>query len=547
MWPQLLRISLVIALLTGTMIFLLNASPVRADSVTWTDLGSATSSGSSLTPTAAGGHGESSQSISSGNGSLVVSAWTSGDGNYATFGVTNGAFTGDRAQIKYGWLSYGTVANCRLNGDALNNLIDVAQGDTLEVRINGTTIEYYHNATLVYSLTGQTLSYPYRAAATFSSSTAPTISSATMTGTGGGSGAGVTWTNLVSATSSGSSLTPTAAGGHGESSQSISSGNGSLVVSAWTSGDGNYATFGVTNGAFTGDRAQIKYGWLSYGTVANCRLNGDALNNLIDVAQGDTLEVRINGTTIEYYHNATLVYSLTGQTLSYPYRAAATFSSSTGPTISSATMTGTGGGSGAGVTWTNLVSATSSGSSLTPTAAGGHGESSQSISSGNGSLVVSAWTSGDGNYATFGLTNGTFTGDRAQIKYGWLSYGTVANCRLNGDALNNLIDVAQGDTLEVRINGTTIEYYHNATLVYSLTGQTLSYPYRAAATFSSSTAPTISSATMTGTGGGSGAGVTWTNLVSATSSGSSLTPTAAGGHGESSQSISSGNGSLVVS
>src|SRR6266404_1737651 len=346
MWPQLLRISLVIALLTGTMIFLLNASPVRADSVTWTDLGSATSSGSSLTPTAAGGHGESSQSISSGNGSLVVSAWTSGDGNYATFGVTNGAFTGDRAQIKYGWLSYGTVANCRLNGDALNNLIDVAQGDTLEVRINGTTIEYYHNATLVYSLTGQTLSYPYRAAATFSSSTAPTISSATMTGTGGGSGAGVTWTNLVSATSSGSSLTPTAAGGHGESSQSISSGNGSLVVSAWTSGDGNYATFGLTNGTFTGDRAQIKYGWLSYGTVANCRLNGDALNNLIDVAQGDTLEVRINGTTIEYYHNATLVYSLTGQTLSYPYRAAATFSSSTGPTISSATMTGTGGGSG---------------------------------------------------------------------------------------------------------------------------------------------------------------------------------------------------------
>ncbi len=166
MWPQWLRISFVIALLTGTTIFLFNASTVRADSVTWTNLVSATSSGSSLTPTAAGGHGESSQSIPSGNGSLVVSAWTSGDGNYATFGLTNGTFTGDRAQINYGWLSYGTVANCRLNGEALNNLIDVAQDDTLEVRINGTTIEYYHNATLVYSLTGQTLSYPYRAAAT---------------------------------------------------------------------------------------------------------------------------------------------------------------------------------------------------------------------------------------------------------------------------------------------------------------------------------------------------------------------------------------------
>ncbi len=102
------------------------------------------------------------------------------------------------------------------------------------------------------------------------------------------------------------------------------------------------------------------------------------------------------------------------------------------------------------------------------------------------------------------LTNGSFTGSASEIKYGWRSYASAANCRLNGDSLNNLITVAQGDTLEVRINGTTIEYYHNATLVYSLTGQTLSYPYRPAATFTSSTSPVISSATMTGTSGGRG-------------------------------------------
>jgi hypothetical protein len=167
-------------------------------------------------------------------------------------------------------------------------------------------------------------------------------------------------------------------------------------------------------------------------------------------------------------------------------------------------MSGAGTGVGTSVNWTNLVSATSSGSALTPTAASGHAESSQSITSGNGSLIVTAWSSGNGEWSSFGLTNGTFSGDRNQIKYGWLTYGTYANCRLNGDALNDLIPVAQGDTLEVRINGTTIEYYHNSTLVYSLTNQTLSYPYRAAATFSASTSPAISSATMSGVIGGSG-------------------------------------------
>src|SRR5947209_10331648 len=88
---------------------------------------------------------------------------------------------------------------------------------------------------------------------------------------------------------------------------------------------------------------------------------------------------------------------------------------------------------GVGITWVSLAGATTSGSGLTPTAASGHGESSQSIPSGNGSLSVAAWSSGDGNFVTFGLTNGTFIGDPAQIKYAWRSYGSVANCRLDGE------------------------------------------------------------------------------------------------------------------
>lgn len=154
-----------------------------------------------------------------------------------------------------------------------------------------------------------------------------------------------------------------------------------------------------------------------------------------------------------------------------------------------------------GISWTSLVSASSSGSSLTPTAASGRGESTQSIPAGNGSLVVVAWSSGDGNPSSFGLTNAaTFSGSTSEIDYGWLTYGPLANCRKDGSSLNGLLTITNGDTLEVRINGTTVEYYHNSTLITDCTqtGQTLSYPYRAAAVFSATTAPPISSATMTG-------------------------------------------------
>lgn len=154
-----------------------------------------------------------------------------------------------------------------------------------------------------------------------------------------------------------------------------------------------------------------------------------------------------------------------------------------------------------GVAWTSLSGATTSGSGLTPTAANGRGESSQSIPAGNGSLKVYSYSYPDGNFLSFGLTNvATFTGAGTEIDYGWRTYGTAANCRKDGDSLNGFINITNGDSLEVRINGTSVEYYHNSTLVTdcTLTNQTLSYPYRAAAFFTSSTAPPINSATMTG-------------------------------------------------
>jgi hypothetical protein len=161
-------------------------------------------------------------------------------------------------------------------------------------------------------------------------------------------------------------------------------------------------------------------------------------------------------------------------------------------------------GTSGNVTWTNVVNANASGSSLTAIAAGGRGESTQSITSGNGSLKVTAVNVGDSSFTYVGLINGPFTGT-SETGYGWRIYNGVAQCWLNGYStqagggywLTPLMSTASGDTFEVRINGTSVEWYRNDTLVFSLGSQTLAYPYRAAAYFSETTSPRITNAQMT--------------------------------------------------
>ena len=165
----------------------------------------------------------------------------------------------------------------------------------------------------------------------------------------------------------------------------------------------------------------------------------------------------------------------------------------------SATPSPTPTGSPVDVIWTNLVNASASGSSLTATAADGRGESTQSITSGNGSVKVTITNMGETGYTYVGLMNGSFTGNSAEIDYGWFIYNGLANCRMNGDAITSLISTASGDTFEVKINGTTVEWYRNNVFVWSVSGQTLVYPYRVAVKLSEATSPKITNTQLTGT------------------------------------------------
>jgi len=312
-----------------------NAVDVNSEAIFWTNISGAIVSGSGLTPNAAGGRGETTQSITSGNGSVKFTVAVGGDIGFAHVGLINNAFTGSTAEFDYSWRLYNGLAVCHANGDNISGGFPLADGDTFEVKINGTTVEYYRNGAMVFSIAGQTLAYPYRAAVVFSDTTSPRITSLQILTPPNGD---VTWTSLVGANASGSNLTPTASNGRGESVQSLTSGNGGLKVTTPFGGDMGFAHFGLINNAFTGSTAEFDYSWRLYNGLAVCHANGDNVSGGFSAASGDTFEVRINGTTVEWYRNGAQVFSLQGQTLSYPYRAAAVFSDTTSPRMTNALL-----------------------------------------------------------------------------------------------------------------------------------------------------------------------------------------------------------------
>ena len=114
------------------------------------------------------------------------------------------------------------------------------------------------------------------------------------------------------------------------------------------------------------------------------------------------------------------------------------------------------------VTWTNVVNATASGNDLTANAASGRGETTQSITSGNGSIIGTVTLSQPSGIIRLGLINGTFTGNPAEIDYGWRYYDNgVAYPCINDVPQINYVQAANNDTLEVRIEGTSVKWYKN--------------------------------------------------------------------------------------
>lgn len=286
----------------------------------------------------------------------------------------------------------------------------------------------------------------------------------------------VTWTNTVNASASGNNLTASADSGRGETTQSITSGNGSILHTVSLNANSPGVTrIGLINNAFTGDPTEIDYHWKYWGNgVIYPSINNVAQTNYFLAVNGDTLEVRINGTTIEWVHNNTVLHSAPAQTLAYPYRGVAQMTTS-GDAVTNVRMRGV-----ATSFWTNVVNAGASGTSVTATSDNARAETTQSITSGNRG-IKSTVVLNNSSYGIVrvGLINGAFTGDATEIDYHWKYWlnGVAYPC-INNVAVANYTQTANGDTLEVRINGTNIEWYHNNTIVFTVPSQSFTYPYR---------------------------------------------------------------------
>ncbi|MGB7924908.1 MAG: hypothetical protein WCF57_16830 [Pyrinomonadaceae bacterium] len=297
----------------------------------------------------------------------------------------------------------------------------------------------------------------------------------------------ITPTNLVGATSSGSTITATASNGNGRSTESIASGNGGVRYTNTQPSPGSPVRAGLQFGTWDGTAGDIDFRWKTYGDVVTAdttQTGGTVYTTSASI--GDILEVRIVGTSVVWYINGTAVHTETGLTIGYPLKAAASIYASgdavstiqidVGNTPPPPTR------NYSNITPTNLVGATNTGPTITATASNGNGRSTESIPSGDGGVRYTNTQPSPGTPVRAGLQFGTWDGTAGDIDFRWKTYGDVVTAdttQTGGTVYTTSANI--GDILEVRIVGTSVVWYINETPVHTETGLTIGYPIKAAA------------------------------------------------------------------
>jgi hypothetical protein len=297
----------------------------------------------------------------------------------------------------------------------------------------------------------------------------------------------ITPTDLVGATNSGPTITATASGGNGRSTQSIASGNGGVRYTNTQPSSGVPIRAGLQFGTWDGTAADIDFRWKSYGTTVladTTQTGGTVYTTTANI--GDILEVRVVGTSVVWYINGAPVHTETTLTIGYPLKAAASIYAS-GDSVSTIQID-VGNTSPpptrnySNITPTNLVSATNSGSTITATATDGNGRSTESFSSGDGGVRYTNTQPSSGAPIRVGLQFGTWNGTASDIDFRWKTYGDTVladTTQTGGTVYTTTANI--GDILEVRVVGTSVVWYINEEPVHTEPNLTIGYPLKAAA------------------------------------------------------------------
>ena len=122
------------------------------------------------------------------------------------------------------------------------------------------------------------------------------------------------------------------------------------------------------------------------------------------------------------------------------------------------------------ITPTDLVGATNTGPTITTTANGGNGRSTQALVSGNGGMRFTNTQPTCCVPVRAGLQFGTWDGTATDIDFRWSTYGDYAyamTTQTGGGVYSRAVSI--GDILEVRIVGTSVVWYVNGNSVWTET------------------------------------------------------------------------------
>lgn len=302
----------------------------------------------------------------------------------------------------------------------------------------------------------------------------------------------ITPTNLVGATNTGPTITATANGGNGRSTQSLAAGNGGMRFTNTQPSCCIPVRAGLQFGTWDGTAEDIDFRWSTYGDYAyamTTQTGGWVYSRAVSI--GDILEVRIVGTSVVWYVNGSSVWTETSLTIGYPIKAAASIHTS-GDSVSNIQIDV--GNTPppptrnySNITPTDLVSATNSGPTITATANGGNGRSTQSLPSGDGGVRYTNSLPTCCVPVRAGLQFGSWNGTAEDIDFRWKTYGdTVFAETTQTGGWVYAASANLGDILEVRIVGTSVVWYINETPVHTETSLTIGYPLKAAASIYSS-------------------------------------------------------------
>jgi hypothetical protein len=465
------------------------AGAPATDPVVWVNVVGATASGNDLSKTAVVGWnaGASSSQALSTDGYLQV---TLGDTpGYTMVGLSADDPDTDWQSIDYALYTYPPNGQLYVyeNGTFRTTLGAFAPGDTLRVELAGDQIVYWRNGAAVYtSPTAPTLPL-YADVAMYS--VGANVQDAVFLGA---SIPGVTWTNVVGAATTPTTLTKTAATGWGNGGASSLHGlaTGDFGYADFVvADDPGYAMFGLGTDDSSAGYEDIEYAFYTYPPSGRLYIYESGTFRATPglYAAGDALRVQVELDQITYWRNGALVYTSTVAP-TYPLRVD-TALYSIGAVVEGATLDGDLVDLSSpplvpeAVAWTAVAGATANGNDLTKTAGAGWGNGGASSTRGlaTGAAGYAEFTlSAAPGYAMFGLGTGDTSADFPDIEYAFYTYppSGVLYIFEGGTARATVGSYAAGDTLRVAVDDDVVSYWRNGARVYT-SAVVPTYPLRA--------------------------------------------------------------------